>query len=305
MKVVVIGTNGLLSNAIGYYCNSNSYKLSMIGLNAPISHDFNFFHKVNLLAEEIDYSILCESDIIIYAAGAGIQSNLNESAEIIYGLNVTVPVKICNRLKTVDYKGVFVSFGSYFEIGSTNTDTYFNENDIVGSQLEVPNDYCISKRMLTRFFSSLKSNYKSWHFILPTIYGEEEASHRLIPYTLKSINEGRELKFTSGEQIRQYVYIDDVVEIVFKCLVFKLNSGIYNIAGSEEFSVREIVEVLFNYMNIQVPTDAFGMEIRTDVQMKNLRLNGNLLNSLINYKPSTKITEVCFKYFQNGEHRNN
>ena len=59
------------------------------------------------------------SDIIIYAIGAGIQSDLKEGFNLIYNLNVTVPVSICNKLKELDYKGTFVTFGSFFEIGET------------------------------------------------------------------------------------------------------------------------------------------------------------------------------------------
>ena len=42
----------------------------------------------------------------------------------------------------------------------------------------VPNDYCISKRLLTRYINSSSQSFKHIHLILPTIYGEREGKHR-------------------------------------------------------------------------------------------------------------------------------
>ena len=117
MKVTILGTNGFLSRAIAVYCNGKGYPVNMYGLGEPTGHSYDSFHKVNLMTEELDYSDLIKSDIIVYAIGAGIQSNLKEGNDLIYNLNVTAPVKICNALKTAGYKGCFITFGSVFEMG--------------------------------------------------------------------------------------------------------------------------------------------------------------------------------------------
>ena len=104
--------------------------------------------------------------------------------DLIYALNVAVPVKICNQLKQTGYKGVFISFGSYFELGENSDDHFFTETELLQSQRRTRSDYSISKRMFSRFISSVEMPYKTWHFILPTIYGERESAHRLIPYTI-------------------------------------------------------------------------------------------------------------------------
>ena len=106
------------------------WALDMYGLNKPQGHDYDNFYKVNLLADELEYIELIKSDIIIYASGAGIQHNLHEGSSLIYSLNVTIPVTICNKLKANDYKGIFVSFGSVFEIGQTIEHRLFTEEDI-------------------------------------------------------------------------------------------------------------------------------------------------------------------------------
>ena len=78
MKIAILGTNGFLSTAIAKYANTNGWSLDMYGLDEPIGHKYDNFYKVNLMDSEIDCSGLLTSDLIVYAIGAGIQSNLKE-----------------------------------------------------------------------------------------------------------------------------------------------------------------------------------------------------------------------------------
>jgi nucleoside-diphosphate-sugar epimerase len=296
MIVSIIGTNGLLARSIATYCKMNDYEVCFYGRSAPRDMSFAQYHNVDLSQGQVDYNELSKSDLIIYAAGAGIQSFLKESPEIVFRLNVTVPVQICNQLKELNYTGKFISFGSYFEIGETADQKRFTEEEVLCSQLKAPNNYSISKRMLSRFFSSFTAPYTFMHFLLPTIYGEHESAQRLIPYTLKAIETDSELSFTSGEQIRQYIYIDDLSEIIFKSVTTQLESGLYNISGSEQLTVKEVVNLLFKLKGKQLAESVFGKAERSDTGMKVLLLNGDKLRQKINYIPTTTISKVYGKY---------
>ncbi len=296
MHISVIGTNGLLSSQIAAACDDQSFKLSMYGRTEPKSKNYSDFHKVDLLNDQLNYEEIKQSDVIIYAAGAGIQYFLKDNAHAIYHLNVTVPVQICYNLKQINYKGTFISFGSYSEIGEMTNNRLFTEEDVLQSQFAAPNDYTVSKRMLSRFFSSFNAPFTFLHFILPTIYGENESNHRLIPYTLKSIYKNTELNLTSGEQIRQYIYINDAVDILFRSIKVNLPSGIYNITGVEDLSVKELVTMLFALNGKALPEGIFGKAERADVGMKVLRLNGEKLQKYIGITPASKISEIYNKY---------
>ena len=296
MKISIIGTNGLLANSFGQFCNKMGFKLDTFGRRRPQNHRYDTFHKIDLLKEEFFSESLKESDVIIYAAGAGIQSNLNESSSLIYSLNVDVPIKLCCKLKEFNYRGVFVSFGSYFEIGENSENIFFTEKKIIESQNKVFNDYTISKRVFTKFVTSFNSIFKHWHFILPTIYGENESSHRLIPYTINALVENKTIAFTSGEQIRQYIYVDDIPEILYKSFKENLDSGIYNIAGTETLSVKQLVTMLFNAFDKQLPEAVFGKTNRKDTGMKVLKLDASNLYKTINYEPKIKILDVYDRY---------
>ncbi|MDR0865188.1 MAG: NAD(P)-dependent oxidoreductase [Candidatus Symbiothrix sp.] len=296
MKISIIGSNGLLSNSIGKYCNANKINLDVYGLQEPVHHSYDNFYPVDLLKEDLQYNQLSQSDVIIYAVGGGIQSNLNEPVDLIYSLNVDIPIKIYNHLKLIGYRGVAITFGSYFEIGEMSENKCYTESDVLYSDNKAPNDYAISKRLLSRFISSFEAPFKFWHFILPTIYGENESSHRLIPYTIQALRNNTEIQFTSGEQVRQYIYIDEIIQIIESAVENKMTSGIYNISGTETLTVKELVSILFNVFNKSLTESVFGKVQRTDIGMKILKLNGNKLYESINYKPTIKIIDVYDRY---------
>lgn len=296
MKISILGTNGFLSTAIAKYANEAGWNLDMYGLDEPRSHKYDNFYKVNLMDTALDCSGLLASDIIIYAIGAGIQSNLKEGNDLIYNLNVTVPVRICNALKAAGYRGKFITFGSVFEMGETTEERFFTEEDIQTSLAVAPNDYTVSKRMLTRFISSYKHEFTHWHFIIPTIYGESENPKRLIPYTINAIKNGEELHFTAGDQTRQYIHVSEVPRMIDMAYKKNIPSGIYNIQGKETITVKEIVTLIHKVLGKQVAEGCFGSAQRADVGMKYLALDGRKLKSLTGFEATVRLEEVIKHY---------
>ncbi|MFR9650667.1 MAG: NAD-dependent epimerase/dehydratase family protein [Rikenellaceae bacterium] len=296
MKISIIGTNGLLSTAIGKYCNLKDYYINTYGLEKPTNHECNNFFCIDFINSDIDCLELLQSDMIVYCVGAGIQSNLKESADLIYNLNVTTPVKISNYLKSNNYNGIFVTFGSVFEIGETNLNTPFSEEDIMQSTSTAPSDYVISKRMLSRFVVSNQAPFKHWHFYIPTIYGKAENPLRLIPYTINAVRNNEDLHFTAGDQIRQYIHIDEIPIILDLSFQNNLKSGIYNIAGCNIISVKELVMMIHSLYGKSVPKDCFGSAKRTDVGMKYLALNGAKLKNAIGFEATTELFDALKEY---------
>ena len=296
MKISILGTNGFLSTAIAKYANQEKWDLDMYGLDTPVDHECENFYKVNLMDAELDCSGLMDSDIIIYAIGAGIQANLKEGFNLIYNLNVIAPVTICNKLKELNYKGCFVTFGSVFEMGETKEERFFTEEDVLTSTCLAPNDYTISKRMLSKFVVSYKHEFKHWHFYIPTIYGSGENPKRLIPYIVNAIRNGEELHFTVGDQTRQYVHVSEVPRMLAMAFEQNLPSGLYNIAGKETLTVKEIVTMIHHAMGKEVPEDCFGSVQRADVGMKYLALDGNKLWRACGFEASIGILDAVNQY---------
>lgn len=296
MDVTILGTNGFLSTAFARYCIKKGYPVHMYGRRKPTKHTYDSFQKIDLMKDDIEVNAIANSDIIVYTIGAGIQSNLHESNDVIYNLNVTAPVRICNTLKSCGYKGKFITFGSVFEMGETHEERFFTEEDIQTSLDVAPNDYTVSKRMLTRFIGSYKHEYTHWHFIIPTIFGEGENPKRLIPYTINAIRNGEDLHFTAGNQTRQYVYVDEVPKIIDLAYQNNIPSGLYNIQGKETLTVKELVTLVHKVLGKNVPKGCFGTANRADVGMKFLALDGSKLKAATGFEASIRIEDIINKY---------
>lgn len=296
MKISILGCNGFLSTAIAKYANQKGWPLDMYGLDEPQGHKYDKFVQCNLMDSELDCSPLLDSDIVVYAIGAGIQANLKEGFNLIYNLNVTAPVTICNKLKELDYKGVFVTFGSVFEMGEIKDEKFFTEKDVLTSTAPSPSDYVVSKRMLSRFVTSYKHDFIHWHFIIPTIYGAGENPKRLIPYVVNAIKNNEDLHFTAGDQTRQYVHVSEIPRLLDMAFEKMMPSGMYNIEGKETLTVKEIVSEIHRYYGKEVSDRCFGSVQRSDVGMKYLALDGRKLRDAIGFNATIKIMDVINTY---------
>ncbi len=91
-------------------------------------------------------------------------------------------------------------------------------------------------------------------------YGPGEAPHRLIPHLVSRLSKGERATLTSGEQIRDLTYVDDVVDA---CLAAAHadsleNLGAYNVCSGKPVRIREVAELVAHVMG-RPPSDlGFG-----------------------------------------------
>lgn len=302
MRVAIIGANGMLSIALTKYFNTQKETaVDVYGLDAPKGYDCTNFYQVNLLKDKIDYDVLMQADVIVYASGAGVQAALKTDSSLMYALNVNVPIEITLQLKKRGYKGTYVSFGSYMEIGLNDEEgKAFTEDEVVCSMLPVTNDYALSKRLYGRYMKDFMADFKYYHFILPNMFSEDDLKPgtRLVPYVLKYLQDykaGRPTEtpsFSAGTQTRQYITLEEVMIVLSKSLEKRMPSGVYNIGGGEFFSIRNLIERLFKLYEVPCKNDYFGKEIRRDGDIKSLQINGGKLKSTIDFLPNQTIENI-------------
>lgn len=304
-KISIIGANGMLSVALTkYFYAQNSTEVIVYGLDVPKGYQCHQFHQVNLLKDIVDYGQLIQSDIIIYASGAGVQAALKTDSSLMYALNVSVPIEITLQLKKHNYQGIYISFGSYMEIGLNDEEgKAFTEEEVVCSPLPVTNDYALSKRLYGRYIRDFHADFTCYHFILPNMFSEDDLrpGTRLVPYTLQYLQDYKAGKnpavpsFSAGMQTRQYITLEEMIETVSLSIEKRIPSGIYNIGGGEFLSIRQLIERLFAIYNVPCKEEYFGKEVRRDGDIKSLRLDGSRLNNIILSQPSATI-EMIFGF---------
>ena len=305
MKIAIIGTNGMLSVALTkFFYGQTDVEIETFGLDEPKDYACNRFHQVNLLKDRLDYSYLVSFDVIIYASGAGVQAALNTDSSLMYALNVNVPIEITLQLKKCGYKGIYISFGSYMEIGINDEDgKVFSEDDVVCSTLPVSNDYALSKRLYGRYMRDFIADFTTWHFILPNMFSSDDfkPGTRLIPYILQYIQKKKNgvncetPKFSAGLQTRQFIFLDEVMLVLQKAIEMHIPSGVYNVGGGEFFSIRSLIERIFAFYHEKCEDSFFGQSVRRDGDIKSLRISGNKLLENVGYLPSSKIEDLLGK----------
>lgn len=302
MKISIIGANGMLSVALTkYFYGRQDTTVVVYGLDAPQGYSCDEFYATNLLKQRLDYESIAQCDVIIYASGAGVQAALNTDSGLMYALNVTAPIDITLGLKKVGFKGVYVSFGSYMEIGINDEDgKAFNENDVVCSPLPVSNDYALSKRLYGRYMRDFVSDFIAYHFILPNMFSEDDLKPgtRLVPYTLKFLQDytaGKQVekpKFSAGTQTRQFITLEEMIMTVDKAINAKIPSGLYCVGGGEFLSIRSLIERLFAIYKVPCKDEYFGQSVRRDGDIRSLRLDGAKLYNALGYQPDKTIEDI-------------
>ena len=302
MNVSIIGSNGMLSVALAKYYNAKKgVTVDVYGLDTPKDYKCNNYYQVNLLKDKLDYDKLVASDVIVYASGAGVQAAFQTDASMMYALNVDTPIEMTLQLKKFNYKGIYVSFGSYMEIGLNGEDgKAFTEEEVICSTLPVTNDYCLSKRLYGRYMKDFSAEFTFYHFILPNMFSEDDLKPgtRLVPYTLQYLqdyNDGKsphEPSFSAGLQTRQFITLEEMIQVVDKAVCKHIASGVYNIGGGEFLSIRHLIERLFAIYNVPCKDEFFGHEVRRDGDIKSLRIDGSKLMKELGDLPNAKIEDI-------------
>lgn len=302
MKIAIIGTNGMLSIAFTkYYMAKGGVSVDVYGLDAPKGYRYDKFYQINLLKGKIDYKNLCTADVIIYASGAGVQAALQTDSSPMYALNVSVPIEITLQLKKYDYKGIYVSFGSYMEIGLNNKDgKAFTEEEVICSTLPVTNDYGLSKRLYGRYMKDFTANFTFYHFILPNMFSGEDfkPGTRLVPYTLQYLQDYKAGKhpcdpsFSAGLQTRQFITLEEMIQTADKAICKRITSGVYNMGGGEFLCIRNLIERIFAIYNVPCKDEFFGQEVRRDGDIRSLYIDGKKLKKELGELPNSQIEDI-------------
>jgi nucleoside-diphosphate-sugar epimerase len=298
MKIAIIGSNSFLAGYIIEQLTKPDYALYIFGRTNRWGEKFDFgLFDLPIICPEI--TDLLKFDVIVYCAGAGIQANLKQTNESIYDVNTFYPIKLFYGLIERNFTGKFVSFGSYFEIGDSKEAFKFTEIDLLNSRLTVPNDYCISKRIFSRFLDSVNCSFSYIHLVLPNIYGKNENPLRIIPSIIESIKTKTPISFTSGMQVRQYLHVSDIAQLVENCVKCNFVSGVYNITCPEHVQIKQLVEIIYDQMGAkdEFSKVKFGQENRSDNKMQYLLLDDNKARNELGWSPNYDIIRGIQSYF--------
>ncbi|WP_294324265.1 NAD(P)-dependent oxidoreductase [uncultured Chryseobacterium sp.] len=294
IKTAIIGSSSFLAKYLILFLEKENHNLTLFARQKTnFSHDFGTFSYPDTIP---DLSVFLEFDLIIFAAAEGVQSSKKYSNEEVYNLNAFLPITIANFLDANNYQGKFITFGSYFEIGAQKDFKKFSETEVALSNHEVPNHYCLSKRLLTRFANDSLLKINHYHIILPSIYGKNENQNRLIPYLIESLEQNKDLELTAGTQVRQFLHIKDVCTFIILLFKQNIDKGVYNLASNDHNVVKDVVELIFKYFG-KDHNNALGKAHRQDESMQIILLNDEKAKRT-GWSPNVSLEEGILDYFK-------
>lgn len=309
MKIVLIGSGGFLGKAIykGLFKNDAQSEWHLLSSSPPSLATAAAHHKIykwptHSLADKGFADVLANADVIIYAAGAGIQPEANADDASIFNLNLFEPARLVQRLTATGFKGQLITFGSYFETGKSQPHQPLDETAFLGQYNPLPNAYCRSKKELSHLHfiqNEAGIPFKWLHLVLTNIYGPDENEKRLIPYIIGQSKRGQSLHFTSGTQVRQYTFIGDVVNVVGGLL--GKASGFYHVTNEDAIRVRMVIDETVQQIRCRLalnPDIHFDLAERRDTAMDYLALSAQKLFNEWGLSCPTSFSEGISYYFE-------
>lgn len=209
----------------------------------------------------------------------------------------------------VDHSKLKKTFSSHFN-GCVNLAEIFKNKKIesfiqIGSGLEYgknsspqkENNKCFPKSNYgkAKFKSSKHLLYlnKTENFPCTVIrlyqaYGPNQKFNRLVPLVIRSCLEKKKFACTLGIQKRDFLYIDDLIDLIFKVLKNKNVKGeIINAGSGEPIKVKNLIELIKEFSNGGEPE--YGkLDMRKD-EILNMYPSIKKAEKLLNWKPKTSI----------------
>lgn len=128
------------------------------------------------------------------------------------------------------------------------------------------------------------------------VYGPGERLGRLLPQLLRTAQTGETLELTTGEQLRDFTYVEDVAEGLLRLGLAEADPGtVVNLATGKLTSVRRFVETAAGVLNIPSQCLQFGAIPRPqrekDWDMEPVPVSVQRLQQLTGWLPATDVPE--------------
>lgn len=212
-----------------------------------------FFDRENEV-KTLDGKKLGKIDTVIHLASYGVNPKDNDIDKMIES-NINLTKDLILNLERVSCKNIIFT-GSGFEYGDKGKiklkeDIELNPFSLYGATKV--SAFLIGKKLC----ESLGINYINLKLF--NIFGEYEGSNRLIPQIINNYLEGKELNFTAGNQVRDYLYIKDIIEVYEMILEKNIyNNETYNVCSSEEVTIKEFITKVADTIGINRDSLNFG-----------------------------------------------
>ena len=180
----------------------------------------------------------------------------------------------------------FVQIGSSDEYGCNSAPQ--NED-----QRELPiSAYSFAKTAITKFLEMLyvSENYPAVVIRLFLVYGPGQNNDRFIPQLIKGCMNDTMFATSNGEQLRDFCFIDDVVNGIFSCFDNKKAYGqVINLASGVAVSIKNVIDLVKDLIGMGYPD--FGSIPYRKGENMSLYANTSKAKNFLNWTAKTELSK--------------
>ena len=222
---------------------------------------------------------------------------------------------VVNLAGYVDHSDKIKTYNSHY-LGCKNISNFFLKKKIkkfiqVGSSMEYgllkspqnENFKCKPKSMYgkaklfsTKYLLNLHKKYKFPAIIvrLYQVYGPNQDLNRFIPIVINACKHNREFPCSHGRQFRDFLYISDLIDVLFLILKSsKVKGGIFNIGFGKPLKIKNTIKKIMKYYKLGIPK--FGeIKLRNEEQLK-IYPDMRKTRKIFNWKPKVNFSEGLVK----------
>lgn len=131
--------------------------------------------------------------------------------------------------------------------------------------------YAIAKRFNEIYLASLfeEKNMESISLRFFNVYGIKQDNRMVIPRFFEQAVNGKPITvYGTGEQTRDFTYIDDVIEATIRLSQKASGAGIFNISNENEYTIKDLAELIIKLTNskselvyINSPKNRYDFEV--------------------------------------------
>ena len=232
-KLIILGHTGFLGRALmSYFQRKNIFK-TIVGLSSK-DIDLTDSNQISIIEDE------CGRDSIIIMCAA-IKSDEGNSLET-FQKNIRMAENISKLAETCEIKKLIL-------ISSNAVYGVYKKNEIISENTPLsPDTYYSLSKFVTEKLLQMQYQGKDENLVIlrpSTLYGPGET---ITPHTPSGflntyINGGTITLWGDGSELREFVFIDDMVRLVSKIIEIEF-SGILNIGGGQPRSYKDALDII-------------------------------------------------------------
>lgn len=278
MNIIVTGGAGFIGSALIRYLIANTshtvinidkltYAGNLASLSSVSDNERYYFEQLDICDQAAMAGAFeqYQPDYIMHlAAESHVDRSIDGSAEFIQ-TNI-VGTHVLLEVSRGYYNGLDVAKKEHFRFVHISTDEVFGTLGETGMFTEQtayqPNSpYSASK-------ASSDHLVRAWYetYGLPTVitncsnnYGPFQFPEKLIPLVILNALEGKDIPvYGKGEQIRDWLFVDDHVKALYQVITTGQPGETYNVGGHNEYKNLDIVMAICDILEELVPEKTFG-----------------------------------------------